>query len=117
MGYFRKKPVEIEAVRWCGCDIGLTNGKTGHEERLEVVPWMPTCSAVFEVSTGDDTKCPVDMIPAIGSITRVGDYLFIGTREGTHRADPGDWIIRGVKGELYPCKPDIFGLTYDRVNR
>ena len=41
------------------------------------------------------------------------DSLLIRTLEGTMRADPGDWIIRGVKGELYPCKPDIFEATYE----
>lgn len=40
---------------------------------------------------------------------------FIPTLEGTHEARPGDWIIRGVKGELYPCKPDIFAATYEAV--
>jgi hypothetical protein len=40
---------------------------------------------------------------------------FIKTLEGTMRADMGDWIIRGVKGELYPCKPDIFAATYEAV--
>jgi hypothetical protein len=40
---------------------------------------------------------------------------FIKTLEGTMRADIGDWIIRGVKGELYPCKPDIFEATYEAV--
>lgn len=38
--------------------------------------------------------------------------LFIGTLEGYHRAEVGDYIIKGVKGEFYPCKPDIFALTY-----
>ena len=42
-----------------------------------------------------------------------GDSLLIKTPEGTMRADPGDWIIRGVKGEIYPCKPDIFEATYE----
>ena len=37
----------------------------------------------------------------------------IKTLEGTMRADPGDWIIRGVKGEFYPCKPDVFAATYE----
>jgi hypothetical protein len=37
----------------------------------------------------------------------------ITTLEGVMRADPGDWIIRGVKGEFYPCKPDIFEATYE----
>jgi len=39
--------------------------------------------------------------------------MLIHTLEGTHQANPGDYIIRGVKGELYPCKPDIFELTYE----
>lgn len=38
-------------------------------------------------------------------------YITIKTLEGVMRADPGDWIIRGVKGELYPCKPDVFEMT------
>jgi len=42
-------------------------------------------------------------------------YYTIKTLEGSMRAIPGDWIIRGVKGELYPCKPDIFEATYDAV--
>ncbi len=42
--------------------------------------------------------------------------LFIGTREGAMVANPGDWIIKGVAGEFYPCKPDIFKLTYEEVN-
>jgi len=40
-----------------------------------------------------------------------GDVLLIRTLEGTMLADPDDWIIRGVKGEIYPCKPDIFAAT------
>jgi hypothetical protein len=39
--------------------------------------------------------------------------LNIRTLEGVHKADVGDWIIRGVKGEFYPCKPDIFEMTYE----
>jgi len=39
----------------------------------------------------------------------------IKTLEGTMRADLGDWVIKGVKGEFYPCKPDIFEATYDKV--
>lgn len=49
-----------------------------------------------------------------GDIT--SDYdggVCILTREGVMRGDPGDWIIRGVKGEYYPCKPDIFTETYE----
>lgn len=42
--------------------------------------------------------------------------VFIPTLEGTHEAKPGDFIIKGVKGELYPCKPDIFEMTYEKVD-
>lgn len=41
--------------------------------------------------------------------------LKIETLEGTMTANPGDWIITGVKGEQYPCKPDIFEATYEQV--
>lgn len=40
---------------------------------------------------------------------------WIGTLEGGHRVCPDDWIITGVKGERYPCKPDIFEMTYEKV--
>jgi hypothetical protein len=43
--------------------------------------------------------------------------LDIETLEGTMHADPGDWIITGVHGEKYPCKPDIFALTYEPVTQ
>ena len=41
--------------------------------------------------------------------------LMIHTLEGNHYASPGDWIIKGVQGEFYPCKPDIFEKTYEKV--
>ena len=44
------------------------------------------------------------------------DTLEIATLEGTMRAPVGDWIIRGIKGEFYPCKPDIFEATYEAVD-
>lgn len=44
-----------------------------------------------------------------------GPYVVIKTLEGDHHASVGDWIIRGVKGEFYPCKPDIFEQTYEEV--
>jgi hypothetical protein len=43
------------------------------------------------------------------------NQFLIHTLEGTMAADPGDWIIKGVKGEFYPCKPDIFEATYEEV--
>ena len=44
------------------------------------------------------------------------DVLMVGTLEGDMRAALGDWIIKGVAGEVYPCKPDIFDATYEKVN-
>lgn len=44
---------------------------------------------------------------------QLAKFLTIQTLEGVHHADVGDWIIRGIKGELYPCKPDIFAATYE----
>lgn len=55
-----------------------------------------------------------DVISGKVRYTEEGTVL-IQTLEGTMEAAPGDWIIRGVKGELYPCKPDIFEATYEDV--
>jgi hypothetical protein len=49
-------------------------------------------------------------------VTRA-DKVAIKTLEGTMDADVGDWIIKGVQGEFYPCKPNIFEATYDPVER
>ena len=82
---FRKKPVEIEA--WC------FNAETPPP------PWLHNDLRVRFVRDGDDEVKAVD----------------IKTLEGTMTAQPGDWIIKGIKGELYPCKPDIFEATYEAV--
>ena len=50
-----------------------------------------------------------------GEFRAINDKLFIETLEGMMCANVGDYIIKGVKGELYPCKPDIFDQTYERV--
>jgi len=50
---------------------------------------------------------------------RDGDQVFpayIRTPEGRHGVSPGDWIITGVRGERYPCKPDVFAMTYEPVD-
>ncbi len=51
--------------------------------------------------------------PIVIEATQALEETLIVTLEGTMRADPGDWIITGVKGEQYPCKPDIFEATYE----
>lgn len=50
-----------------------------------------------------------------GEIGRTTNHVFIKTLEGTMIADIGDYIIKGVQGEFYPCKPDIFSATYEEV--
>jgi len=51
----------------------------------------------------------------VADIDGYPNALMISTLEGVMQADPGDWIIQGIKGELYPCKPDIFEQTYEPV--
>lgn len=83
---YRKKPVVIEAVQF-----------DGTEESVVAVLAMQRQSkgiGFLRVDAGD---------------------LLIPTLEGTMRASVGDYVIRGVQGELYPCKPDIFEQTYDLV--
>lgn len=48
-----------------------------------------------------------------GHWASIGAEVYITTREGAMRVSPGDWVIRGVAGEFYPCKPDIFAATYE----
>ncbi len=90
MAKFRKKPVVIEAWH--------VTEETLHQPMPD---WM------FDAFTSH--KAWSDPGPSGVS------GIYIVTLEGTMRADIGDWIIRGVKGELYPCKPDIFDATYDPV--
>lgn len=56
-----------------------------------------------------------DFCPSIMTNTCY-DFLSIPTLEGTMRANVNDWIIKGVQGEFYPCKPDIFEATYEKVD-
>lgn len=121
MAKYRKKSVEIEAVRWRGHRAGLgftveapdqpveiTEGNM-HGIRWEPIPdWMPKPLLTVE-QAGVAASTP-------GAITRDGECLLIATLEGVMRVSPGDWIIRGVKGEIYPCKPDIFAIIYESVS-
>lgn len=64
-----------------------------------------------------DHPAVVPYDPAVSGqhIKGIGPYGWVKTLEGGHIVNPGDWIITGVKGECYPCKPDIFAATYDEV--
>ena len=70
-------------------------------------------------------RLPLDTLAGTRSLVEVTEWcsgeivptgMIIRTLEGDHLASPGDWIIRGVKGEFYPCKPDIFEATYEPVD-
>jgi len=74
---------------------------------IEAVQWLGTGESMDEIRDLDPgTQQTVDF---------TSDNVFIFTLEGQMIASIGDWIIKGVKGELYPCKPDIFEATYERV--
>jgi hypothetical protein len=63
--------------------------------------------------TGKNGKEVLDFGWPEGDLRIVGSFITIPTLEGEMRADKGDWIIKGIKGEFYPCKPDIFAATYE----
>jgi len=86
MARFRKKPVVIEAVQW-------SPDEEGNQHPTWPSNWGPE--------------------PRTWKVNPVSLSVFIPTLEGEHQARKGDWIIKGVKGEFYPCKPDIFEATYD----
>lgn len=89
MPIFRKKPVEIEAIQWF---------KAGDHAAVVRLP----------------KEHPLWRYGPDGQLTDQG-YGYVHTLEGGHVVTPGDWIITGVQGENYPCKPDIFAATYDAV--
>ncbi len=67
--------------------------------------------------TGENSTEVRDFMGLISLSITVFDTFKIHTLEGEMNAEKGDWIIKGVKGEFYPCKPDIFELTYGEVNQ
>ena len=97
MPKYRKKPVEIEAVQY---------GVNEYADSPYTFPELP-----------DWLRAAIDDGTIVGDF-RGEDYwyLVIKTLEGDMTVSPDDWIIRGVQGELYPCKPDIFAATYEEVS-
>lgn len=85
---YRKKPVVVEVVKWTG----------ENEQDIIDLESSPTSCLYFQ-NMGHATK----------------KALFIKTLEGTMYTAFGDYVIKGVNGELYPCKPDIFEKTYELV--
>lgn len=94
MSQFRKKQVVIDAIQWAGDNLAqiieFTDGrKPDVKHDFAAMKWDEYCDLVAR------------------------DGLKIFTLEGKMNAAVGDWIIRGVKGEFYPCKPEIFAMTYE----
>lgn len=71
---------------------------------ISAIQWIGDNSDEIKAFCGDSCKFAID---------NTDKSVFIYTLEGVHKALPGDFIIRGVQGEYYPCKPDIFAMTYD----
>lgn len=90
---YRKKPVFVEAVQFTGRNKPEIEDFVGCELKC-----LLESSAAYEVGVA----------PPVFS-------LFINTLEGEMKASAGDYIIKGVNGEFYPCKPDIFKKTYEEV--
>jgi len=89
---FRKKPVVIDAVQWNGSNLREIIDFTGLHPSAQKWSW-----------------------DEYGQVVKT-DGLKIFTLEGKMNADIGDYIIKGVKGEFYPCKPDVFNATYEAVS-
>ncbi len=95
MNKYRKKPVVIEAMKFFG----------DHDNCLECYNWV---NGVTERT--------------LSNIKKAHDHVFenggiiITTPEGDMKASIGDYIIKGINGEFYPCKPDIFEQTYEKVD-
>lgn len=98
MAQFRNKPVAIEAIR---C-------REAH--RMMALDWK-ALPEWFQNAYEGKNKAGVQTIVGVNR----PPSLDIVTIEGIMRADLDDWIICGVKGEIYPCKPDIFEATYEPV--
>ena len=91
-GRFTKNPVTIDAIKWTGSNL------------REVIAFTDGPPDTRSIHAGMAWEAYVDLVAR--------DGLKIYTLEGKMLANIGDWIIRGIKGEYYPCKPDIFEATY-----
>jgi hypothetical protein len=121
MARYRKKPVEIEASQWfkngdhpldyAKDEVGFEGGQpcTYSGEHRKANGWEGGVVRYFrrpDVPGRQECKHCEKQMHAHG---------WIDTLEGGHIVCPGDYVITGVKGEQYPCKPDIFAATYDEV--
>jgi hypothetical protein len=108
MAIYRKKPIEVEAVQWTGENtdevkdfVGMTEfdkpGFVTYADLLELFPDIPGAGMSPEKPEGSPDAYVYDKL-----------HSNVGVKVG-------DWIIKGVQGEFYPCKPDVFIETYDSI--
>lgn len=106
---YRKKPVEIDAYQWEG----------GAEAATPIINWILDSGGTaryHEVRTTDTSVREETGEEVVFPRTHpVPEYIAIDTLEGTMKVSVKDYIIKGVQGEFYPCKPDIFEQTYEKV--
>jgi len=121
MPKYRKKPVVIEASRWFK-NGDHPNDYTEQREILDLGQTRVITGVVAKENGWEGAVVRYFRHPNMlgTSICKHCDLTmhvhgWIDTLEGGHTVCPGDWIITGVKGELYPCKPDIFEATYEAV--
>lgn len=110
MDKYRKKPVVIEATQWFKNGDHPLDACTSiiHKEKE---PFLSEGKVVrYYRHPAIDGKSVCDYCGKT-----MHEHGWIDTLEGGHRVCPGDWVITGVKGEHYPCKPDIFEQTYEKV--
>lgn len=104
---YRKRPLTVEAVKWPTTDpLAATRWMEVHG-----YPWLVGNAlepGTLRAEDGGPSSRGIYIRPADG-------HLMIRTLEGDMAVMPGDYIIRGVKGEFYPCKPGIFEATYESV--
>lgn len=99
MPMFRSIKPPVEARLYAGTE----------SELFDVYKWI-------EENTQGSFDPYATEVPASGvSIDPATGFMLIATLEGIMQAKPGDWIIRGLQGEFYPCKPDIFTTSYEEV--
>lgn len=100
MSKFRKKPVVVEARQYWGDADAIVDWINGEGGKAKYHPYIPAVrSATGFITEGAFPAC-----------------ISISTLEGDMFANEGDWIIQGVAGEFYPCKPDIFTETYEAAD-
>ena len=103
MGRYVKKPIVIDAWQW------FQNGDAGPDDVPDNTGWEGKIVRRYR----NPTVKAFSYCPRCECVMH--DHGWIDTIEGGHTACIGDWIIRGIHGEYYPCKPDIFHATYEPV--